>query len=45
MIQIRAAAECAHTGSLYDFLRNDLAARQCGDEHLADPSTDGPGAA
>ena len=44
MIQIRAAAECAYTGSLYDFLRNDLAARQCGDEHLADPSTDGPDA-
>ena len=45
MTKIRAAAECAYTGSLYDFLRNDLAARQCGDEHADDPSTDAPGAA
>jgi hypothetical protein len=44
MTKIRAAAQCAYAGSLYDFLCNDLAARQCGDEHADDPSTDAPGA-
>ena len=44
MTHIRAAAQCAYTGRLYDFLRSDLTARECG-EHAADPSTDSPGAA
>ena len=44
MTNIRAAAQCTYTGSLYDFLRNDLATRQCGGEHADDPSTDAPGA-
>ena len=45
MTKIRAAAQCAYTGRLYDFLRNDLTARECCGEHADAPSTDSPGAA
>jgi hypothetical protein len=45
MTKISAAAQCAYTGSLYDFLRNDLTARECCGEHAVAPSTDPPGAA
>jgi hypothetical protein len=45
MTHIRAAAQCAFTGRLYDFLRNDLTpGDRCG-EHADAPSTDSPGAA
>jgi hypothetical protein len=45
MTKIRAAAQCAYTGSLYDFLRNDLATRECSGEDADGPSPDSPGAA
>ena len=30
--KIREAIKCAYTGSLYDFLKNDLAAKECGSD-------------
>jgi hypothetical protein len=43
--KIRAAAQCAYTGRLYYFLRNDLTAGECCGRHAIDSSTDSPGAA
>jgi len=45
MAKISAAAQCAYTGSLYDFLRTDLATRECSGEDADGPSPDSPGAA
>jgi hypothetical protein len=44
MTKISAAVQCAYTGRLYDFLRNDLAAGEDCGEHADNPSTDSPGA-
>ena len=40
--KIREAIKCSYTGSLYDFLKDDLKQRECFDP---DEGTDPPGAA
>lgn len=42
MQKIRAAIRCAYTGSLYDFIKNDLHEKECRAE-ISEPSD--PGAA
>lgn len=38
MKKIKDAIKCAYTGSLYEFLRDDLKQRECGPEDNDDPS-------
>jgi hypothetical protein len=40
--KIRETIKCAYTGSLYDFLKDDLIEKECG---LREEDTDPPGAA
>jgi hypothetical protein len=40
--KIKMAIKCAYTGSLYDFLKDDLQQKECGPENMA---PDPPGAA
>jgi hypothetical protein len=40
--KIREAIKCAYTGSLYDYLKDDLEARECEEGNLENPP---PGAA